>query len=131
MRRTTSLNVTGAMESELNLFGEDTFRGVLLSDITDLFEFWKTTFNKRSTTQLDDTRKTKIASAIKLYGMDNCRKAILGCSKSKWHTGVNPGGKQYTDLTLIFRNADKVEKFLEIYESETSAASGLDAWLDS
>jgi len=115
--------------SEENLFGETTFRGVLLSDIEGLFEFWKQTFNKRSTVRLDDQRCIKIAAALKLYGPDVCRKAILGCARSAWHQGQNRNNKKYNDLTLIFRNAAKVEYFLDIYESEVDASTGLNDWL--
>lgn len=113
-----------------NLFGQQMFNGVPMDEIVALFEYWKATFNKRSSVILDDARKKKLASAIKNYGIDTCQKAIKGCSMSPWNTGSNPGNKQYTDLTLIFRNADKVERFVEIYEIETSAQRGMEEWLN-
>lgn len=115
---------------DLNLFGEKTVNGVPMGDIELIFDHWKTTFNKRSSTVLDDARTKKISAAVKAYGIDTCKKAIAGCSMSPWHTGQNPGNKQYTDITLIFRNADKVEMFVSLYEQETKAKSEMEAWLN-
>lgn len=113
-----------------NLFGQETFNGVPTGDIDHVFSYWKETFGKRSSTVLDEARKKKIATAIKNYGIDTCEKAIRGCSMSPWHTGQNPGSKQYTDLTLIFRNADKVEMFVGIFEQESRATTEMEEWLN-
>ena len=113
-----------------NLFGQESFNGVPMEEIELLFDFWKTTFNKRSTTLLDEARKKKIATAIKNYGIETCKQAIQGCSMSPWHTGSNPGNKQYTDLTLIFRNATKVEMFVGIFEEESRATTEMEEWLN-
>jgi len=95
----------------------------------ELFEFWKETFNKRSTTVFDEARQKKIAVALRNYGMEKCKKAIKGCALSSWHTGNNPQNKKYNDLSLIFRNSDKVEMFLELYETESTAQEELDKWI--
>lgn len=116
---------------ETNLFGQAEFNGVPTDSIQTLFDFWKDTFNKRATTVLDDARKKKLATAIKAYGEETCRQAILGCSLSDWHTGRNPGNKKYHDLTLIFRNAEKVEMFVDIYEQENQGQKEMDQWLNS
>jgi len=50
---------------------------------------------------------------------------------SDWHNGRNPGNKKYHDLTLIFRNAEKVEMFVDIYEQETTATNEMEEWLES
>lgn len=114
-----------------NLFDQEYFNGVPVEDIEAVFDYWKQAFGKRASTVLDEARKKKIATAIKNYGIDTCKKAIRGCSMSPWHTGKNPGNKQYTDLTLIFRNADKVEMFVGIYEQESKSASEMEEWLQS
>ena len=96
----------------------------------ELFEFWKETFNKRSTTVFDEARQKKIAVALRNYGMEKCKKAIKGCALSSWHTGNNPQNKKYNELSLIFRNSDKVEMFLELYETESQAQKELDKWIN-
>jgi hypothetical protein len=116
---------------ELNLFGQKTVNGVPMETIELVFEHWKSTFNKRSSTILDEARQKKLSAAIKAYGVESCKKAIEGCSMSPWHTGQNPGNKKYTDLTLIFRNAAKVEMFLDIYEQESKAHDDMEDWLNS
>lgn len=116
---------------ETNLFGQQLINGVPTEDIDNLFDFWKETFSKRATTVLDDARSKKLSAAIKAYGMDTCKKAILGCSYSDWHNGRNPSNKKYHDLTLIFRNADKVEMFVNIYEDETTGQDEMEEWLNS
>ena len=105
--------------------------GVPTERIQALFDFWKTTFNKRTSTILDDARQKKLSAAIKAYGEETCRQAIIGCSLSEWHNGRNPGNKKYHDLTLIFRNADKVEMFVGIYEQEHQGQKEMDEWLNT
>ena len=116
---------------EMQLFGSNTINGVPTEDIEMLFNYWKETFNKNASTILDDARQKKLTAAIKAYGIDNCKKAIKGCSYSDWHNGRNPGNKKYHDLTLIFRNADKVEMFISIYEQHTEGEQEMDEWLNS
>mgnify|MGYP001222001451 CR=1 FL=1 len=96
----------------------------------ELFDYWKETFSKRSSTVFDEARKKKIAVAIRNYGMEKCKKAIKGCALSSWHTGNNPQNKKYNDISLIFRNSDKVEMFLELYETESQAQKELDKWIN-
>lgn len=116
---------------ELSLFGVKEANGVPTDSVQALFDFWKETFNKRTTTLLDEARAKKLARAIKAYGEDTCRQAIIGCSLSDWHNGRNPGNKKYHDLTLIFRNADKVETFVDIYDQEHQGKKEMDEWLNT
>ena len=117
--------------SEINLFGdvEPHMNGVTASEIEELFYYWTEVFEKNANTVLDEARSKKISIAIKNYGMETCKQAIKGCSLSSWHSGHNPNGKKYHDLTLIFRNAEKVEQFLETYNEETKAKQEMDEWL--
>ena len=92
---------------------------------------WKDTFNKRSSTVFDEARRKKIGVALNNYSMEVCKQAIKGCSLSPWHNGQNPSNKKYTDLCLIFRNADKVEYFLDIYENEAKGEQEMEEWLNS
>ncbi|RDF35593.1 hypothetical protein DWA26_20075, partial [Acinetobacter baumannii] len=80
------------------------------SEIQEVFEFWKVTFNKRNTTVLDNKRKTKIQARLKEgYTVQDLKQAILGCSKSEYHI---QGG--YTDIELICREASKLDRFIEM-----------------
>ena len=62
---------------------------------------------------LDERRYLKVASAVSDYGVDECLRAIRGCSASDFHMGRNKQNKRYDDLELIFRDQDHVERFLE------------------
>ena len=113
------------------LFPDDSWNGTPMPDIQTLFDFWKDTFNRRASTVLDDKRKDKLSVAIRNYGMETCKHAILGCSMSDFHMGNNNRNKVNNDLTLIFRNAEKVEAFVEVYEQQTTTMKDLDQWLNS
>lgn len=47
------------------------------------------------------------------YSVEDLKKAIDGNHESPFHSGVNENGKKYHGLTLIFRDSDKVNGFIE------------------
>lgn len=78
------------------------------NEIQEVFEFWKVTFNKNNRTVLDNPRKSKIQARLKEgYTVEDIKAAIVGCSKSQFHIEGN-----HTDLTLICRDATKLDHFL-------------------
>lgn len=80
----------------------------LKNEIQEVFEFWKVTFNKNNRTVLDNPRKSKIQARLKEgYTVEDIKTAIVGCSKSQFHIEGN-----HTDLTLICRDATKLDHFL-------------------
>lgn len=95
----------------------------------EVFDFWKSTMDKKKTTILDTKRRRRIGWAIKNYGLEPARNAILGCSYSTWHMGQNPGNKTYNDISLIFRDAEHIEMFLDRYDKNV-AKSARDSWID-
>ena len=80
----------------------------------DVFYHWKKVMNKNSATHFDDKRKRAVKWALKTYGFEGCCAAIDGYANSDWHMGRDPqtGGKQFNNLTLIFRDAEHAEKFM-------------------
>jgi hypothetical protein len=99
------------------------------SEIQEMFDFWKKVMNKTKTVLLDAKRSRRIGWAIKSYGTDISKQAILGCSYSDWHMGKNPNGKNYNDISLIFRDAEHVEMFLERYDKHM-VKSARESWID-
>ena len=95
-------------------------RSVDDADIQRVFDHWVTTMrsNKSSRTKLDEKRKLFIGAAVHDYGVDDCLKAITGCSMSPFHMGANRNKKRYDSLELIFRDADHIEKFCDIAEAD-------------
>ncbi len=97
---------------------------VPLSEVQEVFDVWVDLFhpNGRKHVLLTAKRHQRIASAIEVYGVQMCCLAVQGCALSDWHMGANPQGKQYTDLALIFRDHERVTKFvnLAVYNGKTA-----------
>jgi hypothetical protein len=82
--------------------------------IHEVFNYWKQQISPKSRAVLDHHRRQRIGWAIHDYGIEACKQAIDGILKSAWHMGQNPGNKKYNDIDVIFRDCDKVEKFIEL-----------------
>lgn len=90
-------------------------------DVEKLFEFWRATLGKKAL--LSDERRAILAWAILNYGMETCEMAVKGCSLSDWHMGRNPNNVRYDSIELIFRNSEKVEWFVERFQSVSPGES--------
>lgn len=88
-------------------------------EVVEVFEFWIETLRSdprsRALTKLTEARAKKIANAIKSYGVETCRHAIVGCSESDFHMGRNGRGKKYDDIELILRDAKHIEDFARLH----------------
>lgn len=93
-----------------------------------IFEYWKESMGKTRPI-MDKKRESRIDWAIANYGIDQCRKAIDGCTMSSWHMGKNPSNKRYDDISLIFQDAKHVEMFLEHYDNGAKK-SAKDKWIN-
>ena len=89
--------------------------------VLEVWEFWLETL--RSTTRnrvlLSEARRKKIEKAVKAYGVEDCKKAILGCASSDFHMGRNGSGTKYDDIELILRNEQKIEQFRSMYNNRS------------
>ena len=83
-----------------------------------IFDYWRVTMNSPRSA-FDDNRKRLIKKSLKHYSPQELCKAILGCSKSPFHMGQNDRKTKYNGLDLIFRNADKIDKFIELAEGKS------------
>lgn len=97
---------------------------VPMDQVSEVFDLWADLFHPtgRSHVLLTKKRHQRIASAIEIYGVRMCLLAVKGCSLSDWHMGNNPQGKKYTDLALIFRDHDRVSKFIDLALDEGNEA---------
>jgi len=95
-----------------------------LNEVLEIFNLWVDLFHPtgRSHVLLTSKRHQRIASAIEVYCMHRCALAVKGCALSDWHMGANPQGKKYTDLALIFRDHDRVSKFIDLALDEGNEA---------
>jgi hypothetical protein len=73
-----------------------------------------------------EDRRILVACAIHDFGVHACIEAIHGCKMSPFHQGDNDRGRKYDDVGLILRNAEKVERFCEIYRENRNRPTGAD-----
>lgn len=83
------------------------------NQIQEVFDFWALTFNKKRVV-LDEKRRQTIGAAIHDYGLEVCRNAIVGCSRSDFHMGRNKNNRVYNEIELILRDSEHVERFLAL-----------------
>lgn len=78
-----------------------------------VFNHWQTRMGKPRS-KLDGKRRRIIETALKSYSTEDLILAIDGCAASPWHMGDNPQSTIYNGLDLIFRNADKIDQFIQL-----------------
>ena len=81
----------------------------------EVFTYWCDVMGKRGYTRLDDKRLRAIKRGLAAVGLDGCKQAIDGCALSDFHMGRDPktAGRRQNKLTLIFRDAEHWEGFIE------------------
>lgn len=78
----------------------------------EIFDYWKTIMNHPHA-KLDNKRKRVITNALKLgYSQSNLKQAINGCANTPYNMGKNNSGQIYDDISLILRDADHIERFM-------------------
>ena len=76
--------------------------------------------------QLDDKRRKAIKGALKLYDPRQVCEAILGCSRSAWYMGDNDRRQKYNGLDLILRDAEHIDKFMELANKRTTGPESIE-----
>jgi uncharacterized phage protein (TIGR02220 family) len=88
--------------------------------IFDVYTHWTITMNRQQA-KLTRGRKAKVRARLKEgYTVAEFKQAIDGCKASAYHMGQNDQRTVYDDLTLICRNGEKVEFFIEKAKSNES-----------
>jgi hypothetical protein len=85
-------------------------------DILLVFEHWRKVWNKTNASKLDKRRKTLISNALKNYSVDYICESITGCYLIPHNRGET-NGKEYSDLGLILRDSDHIEKYHHAFEN--------------
>ena len=91
-----------------------------------VWDHWAKTMGASKLAILDHDRKVKIAASIYDYGIEASCLAIDGCASSPFHMGDNPQQKKYNGIDLIFRDADKIEGFIQRTEKRNARQEFLD-----
>lgn len=82
-------------------------------DALSVFQHWQTVMGKPRTV-LDSKRKALITSRLRDgYTVQDLQAAATGCSLSPFHMGLNEQGRRYNGVDLIYRDAGKVDQFME------------------
>jgi len=90
----------------------DVSESISLASTQELFNYWQAAMNHPRAI-FDAKRKRKVVQALKLgYSLADLKKAIDGCSKTPYNMGQNDNGQVYDDISLIFRDADHIERFM-------------------
>lgn len=88
------------------------------AEIKQVFEYWRAKTGRAESTKMTPDRTAKIRSRLKEgYTVSDLCKAVDGIMTSDFHTGANDNGKPYTDCSIVFRNAQKVDHFMSLAPS--------------
>lgn len=93
--------------------------------VRDVFAYWQKCM-QAPRAQLDAKRTKAIKDALKLYEPRQVCEAILGCSRSTWHMGDNDRRQKFNALTLILRDADHIDKFIELASKRTTGPESIE-----
>jgi hypothetical protein len=93
--------------------------------VAEVFAYWQKVMQSPKS-QLDDKRRKAIKAALKLYEPRQVCEAILGCSRSAWHMGENDRRAKFNGLDLILRDAEHIDKFIELASKRTTGAESID-----
>ncbi len=93
-----------------------------LDVVTQIFAYWQKTMSSPKSV-LDTNRKGLITKALKNYSATEICKAIRGCSKSPHNMGQNDQKTKYNGLGLILRNAEKIDRFIQLDDNQAVSAS--------
>lgn len=87
--------------------------------IPTIFAYWQKVM-KSPNSKLDAKRVDLIRKAMAMgYEPRQLCEAMLGCSRSPHHMGQNDRGAKYNSIGLILRNADYIDKFIELASQKT------------
>lgn len=85
-----------------------------------IFDYWCSVMRKAAGTKFLGDRKQKVRSRLREgFTVEQIKRAIDGVAQSPWHRGENPGGREYTDLTMICGSPAKLEQFIEMGPPES------------
>ncbi len=89
-------------------------------EVSEIFDYWRKVMN-RDKSKIDKKRAAKLILALEHgFTVDELKKAVDGAKKSPFHRGENDRGTIYDSIDLIFRNPEKIETFIQIFDTQTS-----------
>lgn len=91
-----------------------------LDVVAEIFAYWQKVMSSPKSV-LDTNRKGLISKALKSYSAADLCRAIRGCSKSPHNMGQNDQKTKYNGLGLILRNAEKIDRFIQLDSAQAVA----------
>lgn len=83
-------------------------------EVARVFDGWKRTMGKPSSTKLSVERERKIVQRLEDdYSVDDILLGVLGCSKTPHNMGDNDRNTTFNDIELICRNVQNLDRFIE------------------
>lgn len=90
----------------------------LTNNVNVVFDAWvEATGKDKKRTKLDASRRRRIEWALNNYPVEDVLDAVRGWRNSSFHAGQNKDGRVYNDLTLLLRDASKLEMFRDCERS--------------
>lgn len=87
--------------------------------ITEIYEFWKTTFEKTGGAKLNVSRGRAVLDRLRppvAYSVADIKRAIQGCGMNPFNRGMNDRKKVFDDLELICRDDAHLERYMSDFE---------------
>lgn len=85
-------------------------------EVEAVFARWKATMG-HPRARLDPKRAKAIRGMLAIgYTVEDLELAIFGCSVSPFHQGQNDRATRFDDIGLICRDAEHVDRFIELAE---------------
>jgi len=91
--------------------------------VEKIFEFWKWCMEHPGAILVPSRRRVVGVLLSQGYTAEDIIQAICGCSGSAWHMGDNPSVKKFDSLSLICRNGEKLEWFMDMTTKEAASAT--------
>jgi len=85
--------------------------------IREVFDYWREVMGHERS-RLDAGRSRTVRAMLEAgYSVDDLKLAIDGCAGSEWHRGKNDRATVYDGLGLICRDAEHVDRFMQLGEA--------------
>lgn len=98
--------------------------------VQEVFDHWRSVMGKTDATKLDERRAARIRWALANYPIEDVLAAVDGCAASPYHMGQNQDRRRYDDITLILRDASKLEGFRDAARSAVARKPACGQWTD-
>jgi hypothetical protein len=82
-------------------------------DVRRVFEYWRSRTGRGQRVRLTSKRRRHINARLKTFSAEELCRAVDGLMRSDWHTGQNPSGVTYTEISHVFGNEERTERFLQ------------------